>query len=1043
MPPQIDFSKYGLAQPTPTAGKIDFSKYGLNQPSIPKAPAISANRMADIETAQKYGATFTPSTENQGYGFGEAAKTVGNIPKSAFNFVKSSIDFINPISTFGKVKQAVSEFKGLAGEAGGYGKAFGALGKEMPKATYEGLIPEAGRGIIKGVGGLITGNALAEKEGFEMAQRAITADPVGQIGIPLLIGRGIAGKAGYGPQYDTAISKTAAPVTKATGYAFGKAGGAIKSATKFGVGQEFGLEPKTVSRLIEKPGMQPISRETLGSMVESNLSQRRTNLGVSPESISREFQTALAKKNARLGVTPDILGKEIQGALNARTSALAETGGAYGPVREANLSVKVSKNWLNSTIKDLTGLEMTKTNIGKEAKAPILKKGELPTITYDKTVPVERGKTTFKATGESVLREASDVRAIQHIHDLWQPVFERGKMTSNEFLNFRADMASLSKFERQIGKSQPIENMAKIVRGRFNESYRPQLEGLETLDKTFGYQIKELKEMSKGLVDKNGQLTDAGLAKIAKAKIEKPNFVNQLEEVSPGIMKKVDALNEQRALGKGIVDERGNITDVGMRQLSNVNLKEQPTLQRRLESVSPGISKKIEALQNIKKMENGLVDDAGNITDRGMSRIANALNESNPLFLKRLEEIVPGIAEKIKDYRASADIEAAKGNKVGVYARSGIGAGAAFWATGSPTVAVGVALASRFLLNPSFGVWLLRKYGSAKSSAIINLIRSVGSTINQLPNQRPPILKKDIRKIKTPAGMSIEDITKITPELEKEARFYVKKEVPLTRDTINLNDIRGRGLKKGEIPSGKENLNKPVIVAKMTDGRYQLLDGRHRLDILEKRGDIKIDAIIADKNIIQSKPTAFSPKAKGEVSTPKTAVIKSIAQLENESAITDLKAKYKNIEQKNISVSEVRDKTGLKLQDPHTAEYLPTNPDGTITVYHSTTKAGAEKIKQTGIFGSKTEGGDIYFTTNKKGYGGIGKDKDTVLAFNVDPKKVRFDDVYRGELHLKGNNADIGGIKPVNLQTKSQLTDIWKKANNTAFSPKAKSNFGK
>jgi len=116
---------------------------------------------------------------------------------------------------------------------------------------------------------------------------------------------------------------------------------------------------------------------------------------------------------------------------------------------------------------------------------------------------------------------------------------------------------------------------------------------------------------------------------------------------------------------------------------------------------------------------------------------------------------------------------------------------------------------------------------------------------------------------------------------------------------------------------------------------------------------------------------------------------------------------------------EVRDKTGLKLQDPYTAEYLPLNLDGTITVYHSTTKGAAEKIKQSGLTGSKTEGGDIYFTTNKKGYGGIGKDKDTVLAFNVDPKKIKFDDIYRGELHLKGNNADIGGIKPITSQAKT------------------------
>ena len=118
-------------------------------------------------------------------------------------------------------------------------------------------------------------------------------------------------------------------------------------------------------------------------------------------------------------------------------------------------------------------------------------------------------------------------------------------------------------------------------------------------------------------------------------------------------------------------------------------------------------------------------------------------------------------------------------------------------------------------------------------------------------------------------------------------------------------------------------------------------------------------------------------------------------------------------EARKYKSAEVRDKTGIKLQDPYTAEYLSTNPDGTITVYHSTTKAGAEKIKQSGILGSKTEGGDIYFTTNKKGYGGIGRDKNVVLEFHINPKKVKFDDIYRGEIHLKGNNTDIGGIKPV------------------------------
>ena len=588
MPPQIDFSKYGLANPTPTAGKIDFSKYGLNQPSVTPAPAISASRTADIETAQKYGATFTPSTENQGYGLGEAAKTVGNIPKSAFNFVKSSIDLMNPISTFGKVKQAISEFRGLAGEVGGYGNANEALNKEFLKATYEGLVPEAPRGIIKGVGGLITGNALAEKEGFEMAQRAITADPVGQIGIPLLIGRGIARKAGYGPQYDTAISKTAQVVTKPVGAVLTGAKNFIGGGAKFTAGQATGLQPETISQIIKKP-----------------------------EAFTKEAQGMIDRSS---------LGKQVQIVLGKKAATLSETGEAYAPIREGGSTVKVSSNWLNSTIKDLTKLD--------------IKKGKIET------------------SGSAILREASDVRAMQHLYDLWQPVFKKGAMTADEFLNFRTDLAKISKFERQIGKSQPLESMAKLTRGRFNESYRPQLEGLDILDKTFSAQTAELSRLSKGFVDRNGNLTDIAI-----------------------------------------------------------------------------------------------------------NRIANATGKGKDLMLNRLEETVPGITQKIKVLKAVEDIQNASGIKVGTYGRTAgtLGAGALGYAFGGPIGAGIGAIIESILTSPNLAVPILRKYGLIKNSnavqTVVNALRSAGSTINQLQNRPPQILKKDIREIKTPAGMSIEDVS--------------------------------------------------------------------------------------------------------------------------------------------------------------------------------------------------------------------------------------------------------------------------------------------
>ena len=105
---------------------------------------------------------------------------------------------MNPISTFGKVKQAISEFKGLADEAGGYGKAFGALGKELPKATYEGLVPEASRGLITAGKGFVTRNEADITRGLETAQRAITADPVGQIGHTFTYWAGELRQGGYG-----------------------------------------------------------------------------------------------------------------------------------------------------------------------------------------------------------------------------------------------------------------------------------------------------------------------------------------------------------------------------------------------------------------------------------------------------------------------------------------------------------------------------------------------------------------------------------------------------------------------------------------------------------------------------------------------------------------------------------------------------------------------------------------------------------------------------------------------------------------------------
>lgn len=69
---------------------------------------------------------------------------------------------------------------------------------------------------------------------------------------------------------------------------------------------------------------------------------------------------------------------------------------------------------------------------------------------------------------------------------------------------------------------------------------------------------------------------------------------------------------------------------------------------------------------------------------------------------------------------------------------------------------------------------------------------------------------------------------------------------------------------------------------------------------------------------------------------------------------------------------------------------LPLNPDGTVTVYHGTTKQAAAEIKRTGILKSAAEP-DVYFTTSKEGNGyGDG----TVIAINVNSGDLILDDEF-------------------------------------------------
>lgn len=482
-------------------------------------PQASQQRQADYAAAEENNAIFAPNTENPS-ATSEAFKTIGNMPTSAFGFVKGAIDLINPVTTFNNIKEAVNIFgdireqnkrtgeikqqkadtenelirrynqKLAAGEdvtkLEDFFRTQGIDPKQIrtaapapstakqifsstPEAVYQTLVPEAAKGVIQAGGGYITGNEANIDEGLDRAQRAIVTDPVGSVAPFLIGGKYAAEKFGKGAQFDAAVSKTARPIIKP----FEAIGNKISETARFGASQATGLQPATIGEILRNP-----------------------------EKFSAKSRSAIDRVS---------LGREVQSSLGKRLEALKETGKLYEPIRQSPEVVNVSKNWLIDTIKAETGLELV------------------------------NGK--FKSSPSAKIRANSDVRAIQQLYDTYNSTFKKGQMTPNEFLNFRSDLAELAKFERQIGKSKPVETITKSTRAKFNKAYREQIKGLKELDELYGPEVGEIKKLSKGIVNKEGQLTDAAINKIANATGKGKDFLlSRLEEASPGITQKIKVL---------------------------------------------------------------------------------------------------------------------------------------------------------------------------------------------------------------------------------------------------------------------------------------------------------------------------------------------------------------------------------------------------------------------------------------------------------------------------------------------------------------------
>lgn len=584
-------------------------------------------------------------------------KTAGNFVGSAVNFGLGIAKM--PFQAVHDIGADISGFNDAAqnfgGGISGYLTAAKTLAENLPGAAYKALVPQSAQQVISG--------------DYTGAGNTIENDPVGQVLPYLLLGREAAYKVSpeAGAAFDSAITKTAAPVeavASKVGSAASGAAGFVGDVGRFFTGQATGLFPQTIQTITDNPGS--FSSEGKAVMTRGSLGD--------------EIQSGMRAKLSSAGVTDASIASDLQSALDQREQDLSESGKGYGGVRQSGQIIPVQPEYLKNLIESKTGL----------------------TVSGDGTAP---NPFEIKTTGEASLRNPGDLSALQSkIINVWQPEFAKGYLTANEFLNLRSDLGGMAKYEGGIGKSSPLENLSNVMRGQLNTDYRgnfktPELtpddleewkgsnpgktspKTLAELDANFASQASELKDLKKGLVGDDGKITDAGLGKIARATAERPNFAAKLEDISPGIMKKIGILRDVRDLGRG------------------------------------------------------LVDNEGNLTESALNKIANATGKGKDLILQRLEQISPGIGQKITILKAIEDIENAEGQKVGTYARTSkeLLAGGAGFAAAGPVGAVAAAIVQAILASPSVAVPILRAYGFSGDlvSAVVGKLKAAAAAVNQ------------------------------------------------------------------------------------------------------------------------------------------------------------------------------------------------------------------------------------------------------------------------------------------------------------------------
>ena len=461
-----------------------YTKAVKSQPTTPSQTQPTTQPATQPEVPEeKGGATFKSSPTDTPFKAG--AKTLGNIPRSAWNFTKGIVSALNPLNTLKTISEIGPAYRALKEEGGSAKDAV----KELPKATYEGLVPQGFRQVIAG--------------DIEGAQKTFTEDPIGTVAPVVLSAAGgvkalkkgeiAKNKSATADYVREPFGKTQIPKSKQTWQN-------VDKAMEKGISQTAGLITKPLGSVGSKIGS---AVSTIGRSAISQLT------AMAPETIStilrnpKEFSKMAMEEISRGG-----LAGEIKSKIKERLADLKETGKGYDAIRNSNQTITMKPNFISESLVE-HGLK--------------IKKGKIVADTKSST------------------RNASDIRALQKFYDDWGG---KPNLTPSEFLNMRADLADLARYDKLtgMGKSKVSETIGKGMRDKLNKEVRDsQIQELKALDDTYAPERQFLGQVFKDYFKSDGTFKDGAASRIANAG-NKAELLKRLEGVVPGITKRIEIL---------------------------------------------------------------------------------------------------------------------------------------------------------------------------------------------------------------------------------------------------------------------------------------------------------------------------------------------------------------------------------------------------------------------------------------------------------------------------------------------------------------------